>query len=68
MTERLKAALEGNKDTPHLRLFFAICRDITDLTFHQNSVPAEELLDFVADYATAEYNSRLPEEERGAAW
>ena len=49
-------------------LFFAICREITDLTFHQNSVSAEELLDLVADDATAEYNSRLPEEERGAAW
>ena len=37
--------------------FFSLCRDLNDLTIHQNSVPAKELLDLVADYATAEYNA-----------
>ena len=37
--------------------FFSLCRDLNDLTIHQDSVPAKELLDLVPDYATAEYNA-----------
>ena len=57
MTERLKQALQGNKDTLHLWLFFAICRDITDLTIHQNSVPSDQLLELITDYANAEHGT-----------
>ena len=69
MTDRLKRAIEESKADPdrfHQRLFFALCRDLNDFTIHQNSVPAVELLDLVADYAPAEYNSSSPDEERGA--
>jgi hypothetical protein len=50
-------SLATDPDRLHQQLFFGLCRDIKDLTIHQNSVPTKELLDLVADYATAEDNA-----------
>jgi hypothetical protein len=44
----------------HLRLFFALCRDITDMTIHQSFVPSDQLLELFTDYANAEHGT-LPD-------
>ena len=64
MTERLKRALDdsvANPDRVHQRLFFALCRDLTDLTVLANSVEATMILDLVSDYATGEWEAQKPD-------
>ena len=64
MTGRLKRALEGSAADPdslHQRLFFAICRDLTELAALDNSVDSIMLLDLVSDYATGEWEAQEPD-------
>lgn len=64
MTDRLQRAIEESANDPdrlHQRLFFALCRDITDMTIHPDSVPAKDLLDLIESFAVAEYNAEKPE-------
>ena len=62
MTERLKRALEesiDDSDRLHQRLFFALCRDLTELASAlKDSVEATTILDLVSDYATGELESQ----------
>jgi hypothetical protein len=60
LTERLKHALEDSLADPdrlHQRLFFALCRDLTELAALENSVEATAILDLVSDYATGEWEA-----------
>ena len=64
MTERLKHALEDSVADPerlHQRLFFALCRDLTELAALENSVEANMILDLVSDYATGEWEAQKPD-------
>ena len=64
LTERLKRALEESAADPdglHQRLFFALCRDLTDLAVLANSVEATMILDLVGDYATGEWDAQKPD-------
>jgi hypothetical protein len=64
MTERLKRALEDSVADPdrlHERLFFALCRDLTDVAALENSVDSILILNLVGDYATAEWEAQKPE-------
>jgi hypothetical protein len=64
MTERLKRALEDSTADPerlHQRLFFALCRDLTELAALENSVDATMILDLVSDYATGEWEAQKPD-------
>jgi hypothetical protein len=64
MTERLKRALEdslADSDRLHQRLFFALCRELTELAALENSVESITLLDLVADYATGEWEAEKPD-------
>jgi len=64
VTERLKRALEdsiADSDRLHQRLFFALCRDLTELAALENSVDSIMILDLVAEYATGEYEAQEPE-------
>jgi len=62
VTERLKRALEDSVADPdrlHQRLFFSLCRDLTDLASAlENSVEANMILDLVSDYATGELEAQ----------
>jgi hypothetical protein len=63
MTGHLKHALEdsvGDPDRLHQRLFFALCRDLTELAALENSVDANMILDLVSDYATGEWDAKSP--------
>ena len=63
LTELLKRALEDSLADPdrlHQRLFFAICRDLTELAALDNSVDSIMLLDLVSDYATGEWDAKSP--------
>ena len=62
LTERLKHALEDSVAEPdrlHQRLFFALCRDLTDLAVLANSVEASMILHLVSEYATGEWETAL---------
>ena len=64
LTELLKRALEDSLADPdrlHQRLFFAICRDLTELAALDNSVDSIMLLDLVSDYATGEWDAQEPD-------
>jgi hypothetical protein len=64
LTERLKRALEESVVDPDgldQRLFFALCRDLTDLAVLANSVEATMILDLVSDYATGEWEAQEPD-------
>jgi len=64
LTERLKRALEesvANPERLHQRLFFALCRDLTELAALENSVESVVLLDLVGDYATGEWETQAQE-------
>ena len=64
MTERLKGALDDSLADPdrlHQRLFFALCRDLTELAVLANSVEATMILDLVGDYATGEWEAQKPD-------
>jgi hypothetical protein len=64
LTERLKRALEDSVADPdrlHQRLFFALCRDLTELAVLANSVEATMILDLVGDYATGEWEAQKPD-------
>jgi hypothetical protein len=61
LTERLKQALKDSATDPdrlHQRLFFALCRDLTELAALEDSVEATMILDLVSDYATGELESQ----------
>jgi hypothetical protein len=62
LTERLKQALKDSATDPdrlHQRLFFALCRDLTELASAlKDSVEATTILDLVSDYATGELESQ----------
>jgi hypothetical protein len=64
MTERLKRALEDSAADPdrlHQRLFFALCRDLTELAALENSVEATMILRFGAFYGrTKRRQLKLP--------
>jgi hypothetical protein len=36
--------------------FFALLRDLTDLTIHENSIESKTILDLVEAYAKAEFD------------
>jgi hypothetical protein len=60
VTDRLKRALEDSLADPdrlHERLFFALCRDLTELAALENSMEATAILDLVSDYATGEWET-----------
>jgi hypothetical protein len=64
LTEHLKRALEDSvldPDRLHQRLFFALCRDLTNLAALENSVEADMILDLVSDYATGEWEAQEPD-------
>jgi hypothetical protein len=65
----LKRALEDSVADPerlHQRLFFALCRDLTNLAALENSVEATTILDLVSAYATGEWEARKPDLEVAA--
>jgi hypothetical protein len=64
MTERLERALEDSAADPdrlHQRLFFALCRDLTELARLENSIESITVLDLVGAYATGEWDARKPD-------
>jgi len=65
VTIRLKRALEeslgSDSDRLHQRLFFALCRDLTELASLENTVDSIMLLDLVSDYATGEWEAQKPD-------
>lgn len=66
-TESSKRALEesvADPDRLHQRLFFASCRDLTELAALENSVETTTILDLVSDHATGEWEAQKPEASR----
>jgi hypothetical protein len=65
MTQRLRQALErsaaDNHRNLHQILFYALSRDLIDLTMNRgaarNSIPAKEILSLQAEYMAAEYEA-----------
>jgi hypothetical protein len=63
MTDRLRRIIEEARRFPdilHQSLFFSLCRDLTDLTIHQNSIEAKVVLDLVEEYSKAEWEAQKP--------
>jgi hypothetical protein len=63
MTERLQRIINESRRYPdilHQSLFFSLCRDLNDLTIHQNSIESNTILDLVEEYSKAEWEAQKP--------